>query len=235
MNRFPFLPSVVSVLAFSCFVTAAESNKVIAEETGAGWKVLFDGTTTAGWVGIGSTTFPSKGWSVKEGALHHDEGGGGGDIVTDRAYLNFELVWEWRLAKGGNSGVKYNLPNPAKAVGFEYQMLDDLGHSDGAKSSHQTAALYDLIEPAAERKTKPAGEWNQSRLLVDGNHVEQWLNGIRTVVFEIGSPELLERVSKSKYSKAKDFGLKTASPILIQDHGGELDVRSVKLRELPPK
>lgn len=235
MTRFPLLASALLFLAFPCYGTAGESSKPTAEETAAGWKALFDGTTTTGWVGIGGTTFPSKGWSVKEGALHHDQGAGGGDIVTERAYLNFELVWEWRLAKGGNSGVKYNLPNPTKAVGFEYQMLDDLGHSDGAKTSHQTAALYDLIEPAADRKTKPVGEWNQSRLLVDGNRVEQWLNGVRTVAFEIGSPELLERVSKSKYAKTKDFGLKMASPILIQDHGGELDVRSVKLRELPSK
>jgi Domain of Unknown Function (DUF1080) len=235
MAHFSYLPSAVLVLALSCCGTAAESDKLTAEESATGWKSLFDGETTAGWVGIGSTTFPAKGWSVKEGVLHHEAGAGGGDIVTEKAYLNFEFVWEWRLAKGGNSGVKYNLPNPAKALGFEYQMLDDLGHSDGAKASHQTAALYDLIEPAPDRKTKPVGEWNQSRLLVDGNHVEQWLNGSRTVVFEIGSPELLERVAKSKYSKTKDFGLKTASLILIQDHGGELDVRSAKLRELPAK
>lgn len=211
----------------------AASSALTVEEKAAGWEMLFDGATNVGWVGLGKLDFPSSGWSVKDGSLHHEKKGGGGDIVTKESYGNFELTWEWKIGEAGNSGVKYNLPDQSKGIGFEYQMLDDEKHADGAKKSHQTAALYDLIEPSPSRKTKPVGEWNQSRLLVDGVRVEQWLNGEKTVAFEIGSPQLLELVAKSKYSKVKGFGLKSASPILIQDHGDEIDIRSMKIRKLP--
>jgi hypothetical protein len=101
--------------------------------------------------------------------------------------------------------VKYNLPNTSKAVGFEYQLLDDQKHSDGAKPSHQTAALYDLIPSIPGRVVMPVGEWNQSRLLVDGNHVEQWLNGVKTVEFEIGSPELTREGCCQQIREIKGF------------------------------
>jgi len=230
-------PSVIVVAAIAATFSPSKSTaaELSAEEKAQGWVLLFDGVSTDGWVGIGKETFPTQGWSVKDGALHHDKKGGGGDIVTKNLYSSFELLWEWKIGEAGNSGVKYNLPDPKKGLGFEYQMLDDQRHSDAAKKSHQTAALYDLIEPAPERKTRPAGEWNQSRLLVDGNHVEQWLNGVKTVSFEMGSVELLELVSKSKYSKVQSFGIKTASPLLLQDHGDEVDVRNIKLREIQSK
>ncbi len=99
---------------------------------------------------------------------------------------------------------------------------------------HQTASLYDLIEPPADKKIKPIGEWNSSKLIVKGNHVEQWLNGAKTVEFEIGSDDLKARIEKSKYKKVPHFGEKTASPILLQDHGGEIAFRNIKLRELNP-
>lgn len=226
--------SLVAILAFLSSLPSNGAPTVLtADEKAAGWELLFDGVSTNGWVALGKTDFPSVGWSVKDGALHHEKKGGGGDIVTRESYGNFELTWEWKIGEAGNSGIKYNLPDPAKGVGFEYQMLDDERHPDGAKKTHQTAALYDLIEPSPERKTKPVGEWNQSRLVVDGARVEQWLNGGRTVAFEIGGPQLLELVAKSKYAKVKGFGLKSESPILIQDHGDEIDVRFIKIRKLP--
>src|SRR5207249_9817162 len=107
-------------------------------EKSSGWKLLFDGKTTAGWVAIGKTAFPEKGWSVVDGALFHTKGGGGGDIVTTESYDNFELSWEWKIGEVGNSGLKYNLPNPAKGVGFEYQMLDDERHPDGIKGDRKS-------------------------------------------------------------------------------------------------
>ncbi len=234
MKRSLLLPTAALVLTLSAFSNAAEPNTITPEEKAAGWQLLFDGNSIDGWVGLGTTSFPAAGWSVKEGSLHHEKGGG--DIVTAKNYLNFELIWDWKISEVGNSGVKYNLPNPAKGVGFEYQMLDDARHADASRGlSHQTAALYDLIDPAADRKTKPAGEWNTSRLLVKGAHVEQWLNGSLALTFEIGSPEMQERIAKSKYAKVKDFGVKIASPILLQDHGDVVDFRSMKLRELGEK
>jgi len=234
--RSPFLQTSALLLSTLLFATAADPSPLSEQEAAAGWKPLIDGSSTAGWVALGTTAFPTKGWSVVDGTLRHEKSGGGGDIVTSEAHLNFELTWEWKIGPGGNSGVKYNLPDPNKGVGFEFQMLDDERHPDAGKGPiHQTGALYDLIEPDASRKTKPAGEWNQSRILVDGPHVEQWLNGAKTVSFEIGSSALLERIANSKYKKVKDFGLKAASPILLQDHGGEAIFRDIKLRDLPAK
>jgi hypothetical protein len=230
------IPQISALLFCATIANAGEPNKLTEQESAAGWKLLFDGTSTAGWVGIGTTEFPAKGWSASDGTLRHEKGGGGGDIVTAQNHLNFELTWEWKIGEAGNSGVKYNLPNPAKNVGFEFQMLDDAKHPDAKRGTiHQTGALYDLIEPDAARKTKPTGEWNQSRLLVDGAHVEQWLNGAMTLSFEIGSPDLLERVAKSKYAKVNGFGIKTSSPILLQDHGDEVAFRDLKIRDLPAK
>jgi hypothetical protein len=235
MNR---LLATALVFAFASFAAfGAEPNTLTAEEKAAGWKLLFDGKTSAGWVAIGKNAFPENGWSIVDGALVLAKAAKAGDIVTAENYENFELVWEWKIGAAGNSGLKYNLPNPAKNVGFEYQMIDDEGHPDGAKGgrSHQTAGLYDLIEPSADKKTNPIGEWNGSRLVVRGNHVEHWLNGAKTVEFEIGSDALKEAIAKSKYKKIEKFGEKTASPILLQDHGDEVAVRSIKLRVLDAK
>ena len=214
---------------------AADQNTLTDAEKGDGWKLLFDGKTTNGWVAIGRSEFPSKGWTVVDGTLHHEKGGGGGDIVTAERFENFELTWEWKIGAVGNSGLKYNLADPSKAVGFEYQMIDDENHPDGIRGGtlHQTASLYDLIAPAPEGKAKPVGSWNQSRVVLRGNHVEQWLNGVKTIEVELGSETLKAAIAKSKFKSVPNFGVKTKSPILLQDHGDEVSVRSIKIRALP--
>ena len=227
-----FLPVLTAVSLLAAAVFAADPNTLSDAEKAAGWKLLFDGKTNAGWVALGKTAFPDKGWTVVDGTLVHAKGGGGGNIVTAEAYENFEFVWEWKIGEVGNSGVKYNLVDPAKDLGFEYQLIDDEKHPDGIRGGklHQTAALYDLIEPSAERKVKPVGEWNESRLVVNGAHVEQWLNGVKTVEFEMGSDDLKARIAKSKYAKIANFGVKAKSAILLQDHGDEIAFRNLKLR-----
>ena len=225
---------VFSLFSLSAFAVAADLNVLSEEEKGEGWKLLFNGRTTEGWRGLSKKEFPAAGWVVEEGTLKHIAKGGGGDIVTAEDYEDFELVWEWRIGKAGNSGLKYNFPDPKKAVGCEYQMIDDEGHEDGKKGgpSHQTAGLYDLIGPSAETKSKPVGEWNESRVRVRGNNVEHWLNGVKSVAFELGSEDLLARVAKSKYKSVPGFGVKKAGPILLQDHGDEVAVRNMKIRVL---
>lgn len=230
-----FLPLVALVtLAVSRLVAADSPNTLSAEEKAAGWKLLFDGKTSAGWVGIGKSEFPA-GWVVEDGVLKRADKAG--DIVTTESYTDFELTWDWNIAQVGNSGLKYNLPDPTKNIGFEYQMIDDERHPDGVKGGrlHQTAGLYDLIEPATDKKVKPPGEWNSSRLVVNGAHVEHWLNGAKTVEFEMGSDDMKARIAKSKYAKIAKFGEKTASPILLQDHGDQIRFRSIKIRNLPAK
>jgi hypothetical protein len=232
MIRLLTIPSIALLIVNAA---VAEPNTLTDVEKADGWRSLFDGQTTKGWVAIGKSEFPSKGWTIVDGALHHEKGGGGGDIVTAERFENFELVWEWKIGAVGNSGLKYNLADPAKGVGFEYQMIDDENHPDGIRGGrlHQTAALYDLLEPAANAKANPVGEWNQSRVVLRGNHVEQWLNGAKTVEVELGSDTLKTAIEKSKFKSVPNFGVKTKSPILLQDHGDEVSVRSIKIRTLP--
>jgi len=221
---------ILSVLA--TVAVAAEPNSLSPEEKSAGWKLLFDGTSTAGWVGIGKIEFPAKGWIVEAGTLKHVARGGGGDIVTVEHFDDFELTWEWRLAPGANGGLKYNLPDPKKGLGCEYQLLDEDKHADAKANAgtRTTGGLYDVLPPATDRKLHPPGEWNQSRIVVKGNHVEHWLNGAKTVEFEFGSEELKKAIEKSKFKNAPGWGVKTKSPILLQDHGDELSFRNLKIR-----
>ena len=223
---------------------AAAPNTLTAAEKAAGWKLLFDGKTTAGWRGYHSTTFPAQGWAVEDGAIKKVAKGekpdSGGDIITTGEYGNFELALEWKLAPGGNSGLKYLITETPdgkghSGVGYEMQILDDERHPDakeGVNGNRTAGALYDLIAPSTHA-AKPIGEWNQARLVVRGHHVEHWLNGQKVVQFEIGSPEMKALIAKSKYKDIKGFGDATSGHILLQDHGDEVSFRNIKLRQLP--
>ena len=230
----------IPVLAFSIFTLrafGAEPNTLTDAEKADGWRLLFDGKTTAGWAALGGKPFPEKGWTALDGALHHAKGAGGGDIVTTEAFEEFELVWEWKIGEGGNSGLKYNLPDPKKGVGFEYQLLDDTKHPDAKlhDGTRTTGSLYDVLAAAADKKLKPPGEWNASRVLVKGSHVEHWLNGGKTVEVELGGDALKAAIAASKFKATAGFGVRTKSPILLQDHGDEVTVRDIKIRALPAK
>lgn len=223
-----FLPLFSLVL----MAHAADPNTLTPEEQKAGWKLLFDGKTNTGWKAIGKKEFPAKGWVVEDGELKRTTAGG--DIVTTEEFDNYELSWEWKISPGGNSGVKYNLPDPTKGLGFEYQMLDDDKNADGAVpgGTHRTASLYDLIAAPADKKVKPVGEWNESKIIVNGNKVEQWLNGGKTAEFEMGSEALKALIAKSKYKSIPNFGVKTKTPILLQDHNSVVSFRSIKIHPL---
>lgn len=216
-------------------VALAEPNTLTDADKAAGWRLLFDGKTTKGWVGLGKSGFPDKGWVVENGTLKHIAKGGGGDIVTSEQFGDFELEWEWRIAPGANGGLKYNLPDAKKAVGCEYQLIDDAGHPDvkAHDGTRTTASLYDVLKPADDKKLNPVGEWNSSRIVVKGNHVEHWLNGTKTVDFEFGSDALKAAIANSKFKGAAGWGIKTKSPILLQDHGDEISVRSIKIKTPP--
>ena len=223
---------------------ATAPNTLTAAEKAAGWKLLFDGKTTTGWRGYHSTTFPAQGWAVEDGAIKKVAKGekpdSGGDIITTGEYGNFELALEWKLAAGGNSGLKYLITETPdgkghSGVGYEMQILDDERHPDakeGVNGNRTAGALYDLIAPSTHA-AKPIGEWNQARLVVRGHHVEHWLNGQKVVQFEIGSPEMKALIAKSKYKDIKGFGDATSGHILLQDHGDEVSFRNIKLRQLP--
>jgi hypothetical protein len=217
----------------SATALAAEQNTLTDDEKAAGWKLLFDGTSLDGWQPIGKAGAPVRGWTVESGILHHGKGAGGGDIVTVEQFENFEFSFEWRIAPGANGGVKYNLPDPQKGLGCEYQLLDDEKHPDAAANGRKrhTASLYDVLEPSAEKKVNAPGEWNQARIIVRGNSVEHWLNGARVLAFEFGSDSLKAAIASSKFKSSPGWGVKTKSPLLLQDHSDEVSFRNLKVRK----
>ena len=226
-------------LLLALALPALADNTLTSEEQSSGWTLLFDGTSLKGWRPYGGKpgVVIGAGWKVEEGLLHKVPGVKGGDIITEKKYTDFELAWEWRLAKGANNGVKYMVTEARPgAPGYEYQMLDD--QSDKWNKLHAkalTASFYEVLPPAADKPLKPAGEWNSSRIFVQGNSVEHWLNGKKVLAYELGSEAVKAGVADSKFKKYPDFGTKLTGHIMLTDHTDEAWFRSVKLREIPAK
>jgi hypothetical protein len=216
---------------------AAESNHLTASEKVAGWKLLFDGKTTHGWRGYKTPGFPEKGWKVEDDILKKIGGERGGDIITEEQFDDFELTWEWRIARGGNNGLKYLVTEDRpSAPGHEYQLIDDKANPDAANGAKRmTASFYDVLPPLDDKSPKPAGEWNVSRLVVERNHVEHWLNGRKVLEYELGSDAVKAAVASSKFKGAPGFGTKIKGHIMLTDHGDECWFRNLKARELPAK
>ncbi len=202
-------------------------NTLTAEEQAAGWQLLFDGQSLKGWRQYGKpdTGYDAigSGWKVENGLLKKLSGVKGGDIISEKKYTDFELTWEWRLEQNGNNGVKYLVTEARpQAPGYEYQMIDD--NSDKWKKLHakaKTAAFYEVLPPAEDKPLKPAGEWNTSRIVVQGNQVEHWLNGKKVLSYEFGSDAVKAGVADSKFKKYPDFGTKLTGHIMLTDHHDE--------------
>jgi hypothetical protein len=218
----------------------APPNTLAEAEKQAGWRLLFDGRTTTGWRGYRQEQVP-KGWQVIDGALVRVSGGpggkgagGGDDLVTVDQFESFELALEWKIVPGGNSGVLYHVseePITSWHYAPEMQVLDNSANS-GRDPRQLAGACYDLYGPAKD-VARPAGQWNQARLLVRGAHVEHWLNGEKLVEYELGSDDWNQRVAASKFKELKKFGTFRRGPICLQDHSHRVEFRSLKLRELP--
>jgi hypothetical protein len=210
----------------------AADNQLSATEQKDGWKLLFDGASTKGWRSFKKDTFPKRGWSVKDGVLELEAGSKAGDIITDKTFWNFDLTWDWKIPPGANNGLKYFITEERKqAIGHEYQMIDDKGGEDpGVK--HSTAAFYDVLPPDPNKPLKAPGEWNHSRVLVQGNHVEHWLNGAKVLEYELGSPEVLEAVQHSKFKSVPGFGTHIQGHILLTYHNDAVSYKNIKIREL---
>ncbi|MGH7569068.1 MAG: 3-keto-disaccharide hydrolase [Gemmatimonadales bacterium] len=210
----------------------APMNTLTSEERAAGWRLLFDGRTTAGWRGFRMDSMPA-GWQVVDGALTRT--GGGGDIITTEQFADFELALEWRVAPGGNSGIMFRVTEASDATyesGPEMQVLDDAAHRDGQSRLTAAGANYGL-HPAPAGVVKPAGEWNQVRIVVRGPHVEHWLNGTKVVEYELGSPDWEAQVKASKFAQWPGYGRARSGHIALQDHGDRVAYRNLKLR-VPP-
>jgi len=230
----PLLVAAVGLMPGWLVGRAAEPTPLSAEDKAAGWELLFDGKSTQGWRSHRKTTFPDKGWKVEDGMLKKVAGERGGDIVTERQFGDFELIWDWRIARNGNNGVKYLVTEErSNGPGHEYQLIDDEGHPDGKRGlKWQTGSFYDVLPPKKDRKMQAPGGWNTSRLLVQGNHVEHWLNGEKVLEYELGSEAVMAAIAQSKFKTAKGFGLKISGRIMLTDHGDECWFRNIRLREI---
>lgn len=198
------------------------------------WRVLFDGHDTSAWRGFCQKDFPSSKWVVEDGCLHLLRNTTkGGELVTVATFDNFEFEWEWRIALKANNGIKYFVTEDRpETPGHEYQMVDDTTET-GLK--HLTSSFYDVLPPQVPTKVNPPGEWNQSRLVVEGQHVEHWLNGVKVLSYEIGSEELKAALAQSKFKQVAGFGDKIKGHILLTNHYGETWYRNLRVRELPAK
>ena len=213
--------------------TAAPSPAASTAAVDTNWVSLFDGASLSGWHLFRKEGQPVEGWTVQDSALVRT--GPGGDLVTDKEYGNFELALEWKVQKGGNSGIFFRIDPKAEVTYLsapEMQVLDDAAHKDGGDRLTSAGANY-ALHPAPAGAAKPAGEWNAVRLVAIGNHVEHWLNGQRIISYEIGSPDWEQRRAASKFAKEAAYGRMTSGLIGLQDHGDSVWYRNVRLRERP--
>jgi hypothetical protein len=232
--------SLAAALTASLLVPAGlhaqTANQLTPAETKAGWTLLFNGQNLDGWRGYKRPDAAGTRWVVNDGLLCLSPGDssdtrGARDIISTATWTQFELAWDWRVSQGGNSGVKYFvLEDQSSAIGHEYQVIDDERHKDAQIGpTRQTAAFYDVLA-AANRPMKPAGEWNQSRVVVHGTKVEHWLNGTKVLAYELDSAPLRAAIAKSKFKDVARFGKPQKGHLLLQDHGDAVCYRNVKVR-----
>jgi len=242
MKSFFFI-ALMAIQIPMVFGQKTSHNSLSLEEKKQGWILLFDGKTTDGWRGVYQTEFPSSGWIIKNGELMKvksvgGESKAGGDIITNGQYGNFELTLEFQIAPGANSGIKYFVterqPKPeGSAIGLEFQILDDDLHPDakkGKNGNRTIGSLYDLIPAPESKKVNKPGNWNKAKIVSAGNHVEHWLNDVKLLEYERGSPSFKGLVAESKYKIWENFGEAPQGHILLQDHGDEVKYRNIKLR-----
>jgi len=238
MKKFLVLSALI-LLAGVAF--AQQPNTLTQQEKQQGWALLFDGKTTNGWHTYLRDTAGSK-WQVRNGALVFDPSqpaNGGGDLVTNKVYENYELRLEWIISKGGNSGIIFDVQEDPKypatyITGPEMQVLDNISADDNKKQNHLAGCLYDMAGDSSVSKPHPVGEWNQVRLIQDHGHLTFYLNGIKTFEGQIGSDEWNRMVASSKFRNKvfADFAKVAKGKIALQEHPGYSEWRNIKIRQL---
>jgi len=228
----------------NCATEGDQENKLSADEAKAGWKLLFDGKTMNEWKGFKKDKVGDA-WTIADGSIHLDnsqkegfQAKSGGDIITADEYENFELSLQWKIQPCGNSGIMFNVVEAdsleyAWNTGPEMQVLDNTCHPDAKIIKHRAGDLYDMISCSKET-VKPAGEWNDVRIISDHGQVAFWLNGENVVSFAIDNPEWDAMIASSKFKDMDGFGKASRGHISLQDHGDKVWYRNIKIREITP-
>ena len=211
--------------------------KMVNEDTQ--WVSLFDGQTLNGWHGYNKTTKVDN-WIIEDSALvclGAAEWDTGGDLVSDKEYANFELEWDWKIEKGGNSGLMYHVVEDPKykgpyETGPEYQMIDDAGWPGKLEDWQKTGADYAMNVANDKKKVNPVGEWNNSRIVFNEGHVEHWLNGEKIVEFQAWTDEWNKEKTTGKWKDYPDYGSAKSGKIALQDHGNKAYFKNIRIREL---
>jgi hypothetical protein len=233
--------AIVIGIAATHFAIAQQPNTLTKQEKKDGWKLLFDGKSTKGWHTYLKDTVGSK-WQVKDGVIIFDPSQpkeGGGDIVTNESFENFELSLEWKISKGGNSGIIFDIQeNKANGAtymsGPEMQVLDNINADDNKKQTHLAGCLYDMHGDATVSKPVPVGEWNHAVIKQDKGHLTLILNGITTYDGQIGSKEWNDMVANSKFKDPAfaNFAKVANGKIALQEHPGSSQWRNIKIKML---
>ncbi len=231
------MKSTLHLLLAVSMACAIEPNQLTDAERRQGWRLLFDGKTTAGWEEITGKPFPSNCWTVEDASLKSlVRTDGFQDIRTKQTFGSFDLEFDWKILKDGNSGVKYLIQRvdewtnaagrQARARGLEYQLADDTNEDAASDPRRVAASLYSLIAPAP-RIPPRIGKFNHSRILVKGRHVEHWLNGVKVVEFETSAPEV-QKLLRSDLPKGANEPIET-SPVSLQNHSSQAWFRNIKI------
>lgn len=215
-------------------VFSQTSNTLTTDEKKQGWVLLFDGITSKGWTTTSGNPVPA-GWTIMNGCLS-TRGENAGDIITINQFSDFELSLDYKIEPGSNSGVKYFFSNyeTGGKLGMEFQIIDDNLGEDTRQSNHRCGSFYDVFPPdESKKRLNPPGEWNNIRIVSYRKKVEHWLNGEKILESTRGDKAFTDAVAKSKFSKTVPaFGTVEKGNILLQEHGGEVSFRNIKIREL---
>ena len=214
--------------------TDVEADQPVADTAGE-WVTLFDGTSLDAWRGFGQEVVPAS-WTIEDSVMTFTpREGGGGDLMTRDQFENFEFELEWRISPAGNSGIIYRATEEFGApwmTGPEYQLLDNDAHPDAENGPDRMAgANYDM-QPTDPEAVRPVGEWNQTRIVADGHHVEHWLNGAKVAEYELYSEAWETMVDGSKWADYPEYGRRLSGHIALQDHGDPVFFRNVRIRSL---
>lgn len=222
-------PPILALCAPLFLAACGDSDGPRAGESDAVWTSL---DSADHWRVYKQESVP-EGWVIDADGIHL-VGTGVGDLITREQYASFELELEWKISPGGNSGIMYHVSEDQDATymsGPEMQVLDNATLGDATDLLHASGADYGLYAPT-EDDSKPAGEWNAVRILVDGPHVEYWMNGVQQCTYELWSEEWKARVAGSKFAQWPGFGMNETGHIAIQDHGNEVWYRKLRIRSL---